>query len=206
MAEMLEGRKMQLVTDLIQSGLSSSRANQQLDEAIDRIVYYAGWCDKYTQVFSSVNPVTSSHFNFSVPEPIGVVGIIYPNDADVLTMVSNLMPVLAGANTAVLLLPAHAATWAINFAEILETSDLPAGVVNLLTGLRSELTGHFASHLDVNSVVDVGGTSVEIQQVQSAGSAHVLRVVTRSSELQLPNPYLIMDTQEIKTTWHPVGK
>ncbi|MBK8506705.1 MAG: aldehyde dehydrogenase family protein [Saprospiraceae bacterium] len=206
MAEMLEGRKMQLATDLIQSGLSSNQANLELDDTIDRIVYYAGWCDKYTQVFSTVNPVATPHFNFSVPEPMGVVGIVYPSDVGLLSLVSHLMPVLAGANTAVLLLPPEATTWAINFAEVLETSDLPAGVVNVLTGLRSELIAHFASHLDVNAVIGVAGTPSEVRELQSTGAAHILRVVIRSGQLHPPDPYQIMDTQEVKTTWHPVGK
>jgi acyl-CoA reductase-like NAD-dependent aldehyde dehydrogenase len=205
-AEMLEGRKMQLAADLVQSGHSPDDANQELDDTIDRIVYFAGWCDKFTQVFSAVNPVATSHFNFSVPEPMGIVGIIYSDDVSLLSMVSHLMPVVAGANTAVLMLPPRATPWAINFAEIMQTSDLPAGVVNVLTGLSKELTGHFASHLDINAVIDVGGTPAEIQELQSTGAAHILRVVSRSSQPVPPDPYQIMDTQEIKTTWHPVGK
>lgn len=206
-AEVMEGRKVQFIEDLLQQGTEEPVAIRQVEKAIDCAVYYAGWCDKYSQIFSTVNPVATSHFNFSIPEPVGVTGILCPETGDLYTIVSLLMPVIAGANVAVLLVPSRLTTSAINFAEVLQTSDLPAGVVNILTGLRDELLFHFGSHRDVDAVVIGGGSQQEITKIQEFAAAHVLRIIVRKEEeLEAQGPYNILDTQEIKTTWHPIGK
>lgn len=204
-AEMLEARKTQFVSGLINSGLSSEQASLDVEDAIDCIIHYAGWCDKYIQIFSTVNPVSSAHFNFSIPEPVGVVGIIGEGIKSLYGLVSTLMPVLTGANTAVLLVTASNAVLALDFAEVLETSDVPGGVVNILTGKTDELLTQFGSHLDLNAVIAVGLDRLHSRDLEVLGAAHVLRVIHRSPGGQVHGPYPIMDTQEIKTTWHPVG-
>ncbi len=151
-AEMLETRSAQFVAELTDMGQSAIQAKKEVEAAIDRMIYYAGWCDKYNQVFSSVNPVASSHFNFSSTEPMGVVGVIAPEKSALLGLVSVVAPVIASGNTCVVLASNSLPLCAITFAEVLATSDLPAGVVNILTGERKELSSHFSTHMDVNSL------------------------------------------------------
>ncbi len=208
-AEMLEGRSAQFASELVQMGAEPDEARAQVACAIDRMVYYAGWCDKYQQVFSSVNPVASSHFNFSVPEPTGVVSIIAPESSGLAGLVSVIAPVIVGGNACVVLASNSQALSAITLAEVLHTSDLPAGVVNLLTGDRAELLEHFASHMDVNALVYCGNDPAEIEQLRTHATANLKRTLTRDRtdylNDQAQSPYDILDTVEIKTTWHPIG-
>lgn len=206
-AEMLEGRREQFVAELRCHDTTQRRAKREVDAAIDLFVYYAGWADKFQQVFSSVNPVSSEHFNFSVCEPTGVVSIVAPQDQGLLGLASSLAPVIAGGNTCVALASESRPLCAITFAEVLHSSDVPAGVVNILTGVRNELVGHFASHMDVNAIVYYGDDQNLISTVQQEAARNVKRVIIRpaSGAGRDPNPYFILDTQEIKTTWHPVG-
>jgi acyl-CoA reductase-like NAD-dependent aldehyde dehydrogenase len=155
-AEMLEGRKSQFVEELVKQGATAPKATAEVDLAIDRCVYYAGWCDKYQQVFSSVNPVASSHFNFSAFEPMGVVGIIAPQTNSLIGLVSTILPVIAGGNSCVVLAAEQLPLCAITFAEVLATSDLPGGVVNILTGSEKELIDAFHAHMDINAVLYAG--------------------------------------------------
>ena len=207
--EMLEGRREQFVAELALQGMNRRRAESELDAAIDRLIYYAGWSDKYQQIFSAVNPVASSHFNFSVLEPTGVVAIIAPEESGLLGLVSNIAPAIVGGNTCVVLASESRPLTAISFAEVLHSSDVPGGVVNLLTGFRSELTGQFASHMDVNAVVCCETGEGEAAAIQEAAADNLKRVVERSgTDWRRPaaqSPYLIRDTQEVKTTWHPIG-
>jgi len=206
-AEMLEGRKVQFVEELKQGGASSSSAAKEVEAAIDRCVYYAGWCDKFTQVFSSVNPVASSHFNFSVHEPTGVVTIIAPESSALLGLVSVILPVIAGGNTCVVLASETQPHVAVTFAEVLNSSDLPGGVVNILTGKADELVSHFASHKDVNAAIYALGSAAHFKKTQEEASANVKRAFDWSQHdwaKQGEDPYLILDTQELKTTWHPI--
>ena len=209
MAEILEGRKEQFVQELLQLGLSPADAEKNVTQSIDRMIYYAGWTDKYQQLFSSVNPVASSHFNFSLPEPTGVVSIIAPQAGGLCGLVSTLLPVLAGGNTSVVLAGQSLATVAISFAEVLSVSDLPAGVINMLTGYEDELLSHFASHMDVNAIIYAGNTPENWKQIQELATLNVKRVIQHDLQDwlsdQAETPYWIMETQEIKTTWHPVG-
>jgi len=208
-AEMLEGRSEQFVSELMLQGESKRRAQKEVEASIDRLIYYAGWSDKYQQIFSSVNPVSSSHFNFSVLEPTGVVAVLAPDDSGLLGLVSNIAPVIVGGNTCVVLASEQIPLCAVSFAEVLHASDVPAGVVNILTGFREELTEHFASHMDVNAVVYCDGDSDDAKEIQEQAADNIKRVIDRVDtdwgDESAQNPYLIKQTQETKTTWHPIG-
>ena len=209
-AEMLEDRRPQFVAELQQQGLAAKAAEEEVSVAVDRLVYYAGWSDKYQQVFSAVNPVESSHFNFSLPEPTGVVSMIAPEESGLVGLVSVIAPAIVGGNIVVVLASEQYPLTAITFSEVLHTSDLPGGVVNILTGTRKELVGHFTNHMDVNATVYCGSEAGHIKTVEENSALNVKRpfVYTtdnwKSEEMQ--SPYRIMDLQEIKTTWHPIGK
>ena len=208
-AEMLEGRAEQFVAELVLQGVSKRKARAEVDATIDRLIYYAGWADKYQQVFSAVNPVASSHFNFSVLEPTGVVSVMAPDDSGLLGLVSNIAPVIVGGNTCVVLASETMPLCAVSFAEVLHASDVPAGVVNILTGYREELSGQFASHMDVNAVIFCDGDAGVSKDIQNQAADNIKRVISRVdtkwSDDSAQNPYLIRDTQETKTTWHPIG-
>lgn len=208
-AEMLEGRKSQFETELMMQGASKAKAKEEVEKSIDRIIYYAGWCDKYQQVASSVNPVASAHFNFSMLEPMGVVGIVAPADNSLLGLVSLLMPVIAGGNSCVVISDLKLPLCAITFAEVLNSSDVSGGVVNILTGDVNELAPALAEHMDVNALA----TSIEdeklLHQVQLKSVENLKRVFQYqmnwfSKEAQ--SLKFISDFQEVKTTWHPIEK
>jgi acyl-CoA reductase-like NAD-dependent aldehyde dehydrogenase len=207
-AEMLEGRREQFIAELKLQGIAARAAEREVDATIDRLVYFAGWADKYQQVFSSVNPVASAHFNFSVLEPTGVVAILAPENSGLLGLVSNIAPAIVGGNACVVLASESKPLCAVSFAEVLQASDVPAGVVNILTGYRSELTNQFASHMDVNAIIYCDGDRETDKAVQIAAADNIKRVVRRTNINWLSeasHPYLVRDTQEVKTTWHPVG-
>ena len=208
MAEMLEGRKAQFIEELMQQDSSKGKAEKEVNLAIDRLIYYAGWCDKYQQLFSSVNPVASSHFNFSVPEPTGVVSIIAPQNDSLLGLVSVIAPAIAGGNTCVVLASETKPLCSVTFAEVLNSSDLPGGVVNILTGKVSELASWFVNHMDVNATIFCENDS-EIKKMMQEKSALNLKRIFFYDKIkwntdQGQSPYFILDTQEIKTTWHPI--
>lgn len=209
-AEMLEGRREQFIAELKLQGVPARTAEKEVDATIDRLVYFAGWADKYQQVFSSVNPVASSHFNFSVLEPTGVVAILAPESSSLLGLVSNIAPAIVGGNTCVVLASESKPLCAVSFAEVLHAADVPAGVVNILTGYRSELSGQFASHMDVNAIIYCDGDRDTDKAVQVAAADNIKRVLRRSdvnwANESSQHPYLVRDTQEVKTTWHPIGK
>ena len=208
-AEMLEGRRDQFIGELVLQGVAARAAEREVDTSIDRLIYFAGWSDKYQQVFSAVNPVNSSHFNFSILEPTGVVAMLAPNETGLLGLVSNIAPTIVGGNTCVVLASEKLPLSAVSFAEVLHASDVPAGVVNILTGYRDELTSHFASHMDVNAVIYCDGGRKLARSVQEAAADNIKRVIARTktdwSSDAAQHPYLIRDTQEVKTTWHPIG-
>ncbi len=208
-AEMMEGRRTQFIDELQQIGFSLKASESEINSAIDCIVYYAGWCDKYQQVFSSVNPVESSHFNFSLPEATGVVTILCAETQPILGLVSLLAPVIAGGNTCIVLASEKIPHAAITFAEVLHSSDLPAGVVNILTGFRSELSSSMSTHMDVNAILASSASMDEKKTIQVNASINVKRAVFYDEKdwgkVEVHGPYRIMDFQEIKTTWHPVG-
>ncbi|RYY56609.1 MAG: aldehyde dehydrogenase family protein, partial [Chitinophagaceae bacterium] len=206
MAEMLEGRKAQFIEELVLQDKTAEAAALEVDLSIDRLIYYAGWCDKYQQLFSSVNPVASSHFNFSVTEPMGVAAIIAPQGDSLLGLVSVLAPVIAGGNSCVVLASAGKPLCAVTFAEVLNSSDLPGGVVNILTGQVSELAPFFADHMDVNATIFCENDTTIRQLIASRATDNLKRVFFYDKidwyGTEGQSPYFILDTQEIKTTWH----
>lgn len=208
-AEMLEGRAEQFIAELVLQGLSRRDAAAEVTQSIDRLVYYAGWSDKYQQVFSAVNPVSTSHFNFSVLEPTGVVAVIAPEASGLLGLISNIAPAIAGGNTCVVLASESQPLSGVSLAEVLQASDVPAGVVNILTGHKSELVEQFASHMDVNAVVFCEGDAKATRQIGELAADNIKRVVLRPgidwSADAAQSPYFISDTLETKTTWHPIG-
>ncbi|HEY1040629.1 MAG TPA: aldehyde dehydrogenase family protein [Bacteroidia bacterium] len=208
-AEMLEGRREQFVKELVQQGAKLKAAEEEVNMSIDRLVYYAGWCDKYSQLFSSVNPVSSPHFNFSVPEPMGVIAVVADETTSLLGLVSVIAPIISGGNTCIVLASENKPLCAVTFAEVLATSDLPGGVVNILTGSSKELHSHFSSHMDVNAIVYCRNSKEEQKLIAENSSLNVKRVFFWDkdwSKEESQNPYLINDLQEVKTTWHPIEK
>lgn len=208
MAEMLEGRKAQFIDELIQQDSTKAKAEQEVNLAIDRLIYYAGWCDKYQQLFSAVNPVASPHFNFSVPEPMGVVSIIAPQNTSLLGLVSVIAAVITGGNTCVVLASETKPLCAVTFGEVLNSSDLPGGVVNILTGKPSELASWFIEHMDVNATIYCEKDSSVQKMMQEKSAVNLKRLFLYNNidwnKDEGQSPYFIADTQEIKTTWHPV--
>lgn len=211
-AEMLQNRAGELINEIARStGVTMGKAKHEVALAIDRLVHFAGWTDKYAQVFGSVNPVASSHFNFTTPEPTGVVVVLAPEEPSLLALVSLLAPVILSGNTAIVIPSEKFPLPAATFAEILATSDLPGGVVNILTGKRAELVPHIATHMEVNAIADGAGVP-EISARLRAGTATNLKRYSNHS-LAAPdwftakpeNPYWILDTVEFKTAWHPIG-
>ena len=206
-AEMLESRKSQFIQQLISIGSTKSAAKKEVALSIDRLIYYAGWSDKFQQIFSAVNPVASSYFNFSILEPTGVVSIIASNENPLLGLISLLAPTIVGGNTCVILASATNPLVAISMAEVLNTSDVPAGVVNILTGDREELLPYFASHKDVNAIIYCGDNLKEIKVVEEMATENLKRVsIYRRKnwvEGNSQSPYFIEKCQEIKTIWHP---
>lgn len=208
--EMLEGRTAQFVHELVLHGATQKQAEAEVATAIDRWVYYAGWCDKYQAIFSSVNPVNTSHFNFSVLEPTGVVGLMAPKDSGLLGLVSTVAPIIAGGNTCVVVASETHPLSAVTFTEVLATSDLPGGVVNLLTGFRSELLKPMVTHMDINAVVCSAPSPEESVLLGKEAAENMKRVVvpklTDWNTTEGQSPYFILDTQEVKTTWHPIER
>ena len=207
-AEMLEGRRAQFIDELVKQDSSPKDAENEINLSIDRLIYYAGWCDKYQQVFSAVNPVASSYFNFSVPEPTGVVAIVAPQNSSLLGLVSVIAPVIAGGNTCVVLASEEQPLCSVTFAEVINSSDVPGGVINILTGKPSELIKYFADHMDINAVVYCENDAATKKLIQEKASLNVKRVLFYDSinwkNEEGQSPYFITDTQEIKTTWHPI--
>jgi acyl-CoA reductase-like NAD-dependent aldehyde dehydrogenase len=211
-AEMLEMRRPELLTELARAtGKPGAAAATEANLAIERLVHYAGWTDKFSQIFSSVNPVASSHFNFTSPEPTGVVVVICPNEPPLLALVSLVAPVILSGNSAIVIPSATKPLPALTFSEIIATSDLPGGVVNILSGNATELAPHIAGHMDVNAIVDASGDAKLGEALQQGGGFNVKRYVKREMKpadwrtAAAENPYWILDTVEMKTAWHPIG-
>jgi acyl-CoA reductase-like NAD-dependent aldehyde dehydrogenase len=211
-AEMLEMRKSELEMEIARTpGTTVIQSRQETTSVIDRLVHFAGWTDKYFQIFSTVNPVASSHFNFTMPEPTGVVVVVCPDDPPLLALVSLVLPVIVSGNCVIVLPSPTKPLPALTFSEIIATSDLPGGVVNILAGDRAELAPHFAGHMDVNAIVDASGDEKIGSELQRGGSLNVKRYVSRDltpaayRTSAAEDPYWILDTVEMKTAWHPIG-
>lgn len=207
-AEMLEGRKAQFIDELVKQDSTAKQAEEEVNTCIDRLIYFAGWCDKFQQVFGAVNPVASSHFNFSVPEPTGVIAIIAPQQTSLLGLVSVIAPVIAGGNTCIVLASETKPLCAVTFTEVLNSSDVSGGVVNILTGKLDELVKYFADHMDVNAIIYCESDIETKKMIQEKAALNVKRVILydkiKWNTDEAETPYFIMDTQEIKTTWHPI--
>jgi acyl-CoA reductase-like NAD-dependent aldehyde dehydrogenase len=209
MAEMMDGRTSQLIDELKLEGYTTKEAQQQVEQSVDSLIYFAGWCDKISQVFGTVNPVASSHFNFSVPEPTGVVAVFSPEKAALSGLILSMAPIIASGNTCVIVLPEQHPLAGLTFAEILGTSDLPGGVVNILSGSESELIDSATSHMDVNAVSYHRSHLESIKTIQLNAALNVKRVHFYNTDIaknvESESPYRVLDFMEIKTTWHPIG-
>ena len=213
MAEMLEARRASFESALVEhAGYKAADAEAEVDCAVDRLVWYGGWADKYIQVFGSTNPVASSHFNFTMPEATGVVAIFAPTNAPLLGLISAIAPVIVSGNATVVMVDAdNGPTIAMEFAEVLNNSDLPGGVINILTGHRDELLGHVSGHKDVDAIACYGGDadfrkSLSLEAAESVKRVHFYDDVSakdwRKDDAQ--SPYTIMPFVEFKTAWHPI--
>ena len=207
-AEVLEGRRDQLAAEVAAAeGSELPAARAQVDESIDRIVWYAGWADKFAQIAGSANPVAGPYFNFSSPEPTGVVAILAPQESSLLGFVSVLAPVLCTGNSAVIVASQARPLPAASLAEVLATSDLPGGVANVLTGLTAELAPWLASHRDVNALDLTGADPAARRDLARAAADTVKRVYVPRDEDWGRDPGLERLTAfvETKTVWHPIG-
>jgi len=201
-AEMLEGRREQFISEVAATeGVSRPRATTAVDVAIDRWVWYAGWADKLAQILGSSNPVAGSYFNFTIPEPMGVVGVVAPEEPALLGLVSRVAPAIVGGNAVIVLASERRPIAAMTLAEVLATSDVPGGVVNILTGRKNELSSVLASHLDVNAI-DLAGVDGDRAELERLAAENVKRVV-RNGEGQ--SPWHAAAFLEMKTVWHPIG-
>ena len=207
-AELLEGRREQFVAEVVSSeGVTAAAAADQVDAAIDRWVYYAGWSDKYAQVAGGTNPVAGPYFTFSLPEPTGVVGVIAPQTSSLLGLVSVAAPALATGNVVVALSSQQRPLPAVSLTEVLATSDVPGGVFNLLTGITSELAPWLAGHKDVNAIDLTGAAPEQRRDLQIMAADNVKRVlVPRDEDWERdPGTSRLGAFVETKTVWHPIG-
>lgn len=205
-AELLEGRRAQFVDEIVaQTGASAAAAGAEVDEAIDRWVWYAGWCDKFAQVAGNGNPVAGPYFNISVPEPTGVVGVVAPQDSALVGLVSAIAPALVTGNTVVAIAAQRFPLSAISLAEVLATSDVPGGVVNVLTGSPAEIAPWLASHPDVHALDLVGAGGLDWVDLQIAAAETLTRVLPPENGKDAAAPSLerITAFTETKTVWHP---
>ena len=198
-AEMLDGRTAQFV-ELLGGG---ARARREVEQAVEILVWYAGWTDKLPQVTGTVNPVSGPYFNFTIPEPTGVVALIAPEEPALSGFIRRIAPALCGGNVVVALAPESRPLPSLTLAEVLATSDLPAGVVNIISGQRKELLPPLASHMDINAVDAAGCTPAEVKAIEESAASNVKRVIKLTESEQ--SPYLIAAFMEMKTVWHPIG-
>lgn len=207
-AEVLESRAAELEEELWRAGASKGDARKEIESSIDRWVYYAGWADKFTHILGSVNTVSGPYYNFTFPEATGVVGVVAPETPALLGLVSRVAPAIVGGNTAVALTSESRPLAAITMGEIFETSDVPAGVINLISGLKKELVPWLAAHMDVNAI-DLGGVEDDAirRAAEEAAAENVKRIVGadhREGDREA-SLYAIAEFLEMKTVWHPVG-
>jgi len=210
-AELLEGRREQFAAETAASeGVNGKRAQSTVDAAIDRWVWYAGWTDKIATVLGAANPVAGPYFSFSVPEPTGVVGVLAPQSSSLLGLVSVLAPVIATGNTAVVVSSQDRPLPAITLSEVLATSDVPGGVVNILTGRTAELAPWLASHADVNAVDLTGAPESMAADLERSAAGTVKRVLRRRATepdwTEAPDISRLRAFLETKTVWHPKGR
>jgi acyl-CoA reductase-like NAD-dependent aldehyde dehydrogenase len=203
-AEVCEARASELERELRQAGFGKREARKEIERTIDGWVYYAGWSDKYSQLFGTVNPVSGPYYNFTVPEPTGVTGIVAPETPAVLGLVSRLAPAILSGNTSVALLSERHPLPGVTLGEIFATSDVPAGVINLISGFKKELVPWLSAHMDVNLIDTTGVPPEALAKTEAAAAENVKRIV--HGDVSAPHsPYAIADFLEMKTVWHPMG-
>jgi acyl-CoA reductase-like NAD-dependent aldehyde dehydrogenase len=205
-AEMLESRKTQFLDELLVQGVSKKDASKELDQSIDRIIYFAGWADKINQVFGAVNPVATSHFNFTLLEPMGIVGLLSSDESPLLGLISSIIPVIVSGNSCVAIASEKHPLSSISFAEVISNSDVPSGVVNILTGTKKELATPMSLHMDINAL---GIFSHNMDKQLLINATENLKRISSHNDVQIQSndfesPYIIKKFMEAKTTWHPV--
>ena len=211
LGEMLEARAGEMADAIQLGGASKAAAAREVAASVDRLIHYAGWADKFEQVLGSVNPVASPHFNFTVTEPMGIVGVIAPDTAPLLALVSLFAPAITSGNTVVALASETQPYPAILLGEMLATSDLPGGVVNLLTGFRKEMLPTFATHTHLRALCGVASAderkALALGAAESVKRLHLIKVEDQPDWFAdtAQSLYAIRDTLEFKTTWHPIG-
>src|SRR3954463_10382583 len=209
LGEMLEARRQEMIDVHVQLGGPREPAAKAVDTAVDRLIYYAGWADKYEQMLGNVNPVASPHFNFTVTEPMGVIGVIAPDLPPLLPLISLIAPAIVSGNTVVVLASEKVPYPAVLFGEMLATSDLPGGVVNILTGFRKEMIPTFATHTHLRAVVGVVGPddrkALALGAAESVKRTRFVDPATNWLAESSQSLFAIRDTLEFKTTWHPIG-
>jgi len=208
-AELLEGRRVQFVDEVQRSeGLTRRQAQRAVDRSVDRLVWYAGWADKIAQVVGGTNPIAGPYFNFSVPEPTGVVAVVAPQQSSLLGLVSVVAPVIVTGNTVVVVTSYERPLPSITFSEVLATSDVPGGVVNMLTGSAAEIAPWLASHMDVNAIDLAGVDEPELARTLEEAGAENLKRVRRPQITDWasdPGTERLTSFLETKTIWHPIG-
>ncbi|NCG02897.1 MAG: aldehyde dehydrogenase family protein [Actinomycetales bacterium] len=209
-AEVMEGRKDQFISDIQDAeAVSAKKATHQTDQAIDRVLWYAGWADKYAQVLGNTNPVSGPFFNFSIPEPTGVVAAVAPADSSLLGLISVIAPIITSGNSVIVIASTASPIPAITLSECLATSDVIAGNINILTGDPAEIMPSLASHGDVNALDLTGITDPELQkalQIEAAGTVKRVRSAPVNPDWQAtPSLSRLRAFTEVKTVWHPLG-
>jgi acyl-CoA reductase-like NAD-dependent aldehyde dehydrogenase len=211
-AEVCEARAAELTDELRRAGSSAADARREVEQTIDRWIYYAGWSDKYPQLLGTVNPVAGPYFNFTFPEPTGVVGLVAPEEPSLFGLVSRIAPAIVGGNAVVVITSESRPLPAITLAECFATSDVPGGVINLISGYKKELVPWLAAHMDVNALDTTGVAADSVAAVQQAAAENVKRIVSFDAATigwddarRAQGPYSIAEFLEYKTVWHPMG-
>ena len=201
-AEMLEGRRAQFIDEIIlTTGVTKLKADKEVTDCVDRLVWYAGWSDKLSSLSGALNPVAGPYYNFTVPESMGVIAAIAPETPSLLGLIDAIAPIIVGGNTVIVLASTKAPLSAMSFAEVIATSDVPAGVVNILTGKKDEIAPWMASHMDIDGL-DISGLPAKGHgAIRIAGAENLKRIFTFKSA----DPGRILAFLENKTVWHPIG-
>jgi len=201
-AEMLEGRRGQFVEEIVLvTGATKSKAEKEVTDSVDRLVWYAGWSDKLSSLSGALNPVAGPYYNFTVPESMGVIAAIAPEVPSLLGLIDVIAPIIVGGNTVVVLASTKAPLSAMSFAEVIATSDVPAGVINILTGKKDEIAPWMASHMDIDGF-DISGLAAKSHgAIRIAGAENLKRIYSFKSA----DPGRILAFLENKTVWHPIG-
>ena len=201
-AEMLEGRRAQFVDEIVAvTGVTKAKAEKEVTDSVDRLVWYAGWTDKLSSLSGALNPVAGPYYNFTVPESMGVIAAIAPDAPSLLGLIDAIAPIIVGGNTVVVLASTKAPLSAMSFAEVIATSDVPPGVINILTGKKEEIAPWMASHMDIDGL-DISGVAAKSQgEIRIAGAENLKRIYSFKSA----NPGRILAYLENKTVWHPIG-